>query len=43
MRMQLKLLLSDIPIYVFKIQYMKKNKVNIIVNKTRLNNEIIAN
>ena len=34
-------LLSDIPIYVFKTQPYEENKVNIIVNKTRLNNEII--
>ena len=34
-------LLSDIPIYVFKTQPYEENNVNISVNKTRLNNEII--
>ena len=36
-----RVLLSDVPCVVFKTQPYSENKVNIMVNKTRLNNELI--
>ena len=36
-----RVLLSDIPIIVFKTQPYKENNVNILINKTRMNNELL--
>lgn len=36
-----RVILSDIPCYVFKSQPHNDNNINIIINKTRLNNELI--
>lgn len=36
-----RVLLSDVPCIVFKTQPYSENKVNILINKTRLNNELI--
>jgi hypothetical protein len=36
-----RVLLSDIPIIVFRTQPYKENNVNILVNKTRMNNELL--
>ena len=36
-----RVLLSDIPLIVFKTQPYSENNVNILINKTRMNNELI--
>jgi DNA-directed RNA polymerase subunit L len=36
-----RVLLSDIPLVVFKTQPYSENKVNILINKTRMNNELL--